>query len=174
MLKTYIQYLAASILLSFSCISSQASEVKHSINIIAFQANTAGFKYESIINGQLGQVISGMQKDTHVILASHTSALKDRDVINLQVDVMHMTRNGELASGGLDCRFIFNDESDADSAFFSISGICDRLTATATGTIRKQALLPRKMLSDPSDSFNVWLKLYDNPTTGVAIYTDID
>jgi len=174
MFKKYIQRIVFCMLLMFSYGSVQANEVKHSMNIVVFQTNVAGFKYESIINGSLGKLITSMQAHTQVIFATHTATLKNRDVINLQTDVMHMTANGDLASGGLDCRFIFNDESDEDSAFFSISGICDRLTATAQGTTRQQAVIPRKMLSDPSPSFNVWLKLYDDPNTGMAVYTDID
>jgi len=115
-----------------------------------------------------------METSAHVVFATRTSKLQDRDVINLQADVMRLTKQGNLASGGLDCRFIFNDESDEDSAFLSISGMCDRLAANASGTDRKKIIIKRKMLSDPSAVFNVWLKLYDDPTTGLAVYTDID
>jgi len=174
MLRKYIQLIIISILLNFSYMAAQATEVKHRLNIIAFQANTAGFKYEAILNGTLSHLIGSMEANTHVILATHTNILRNRDVINLQTDVMRMTVAGDLANGGLDCRFIFNDESDEDSDFFSISGICDRLTATREGTIKKQAIISRKMLSDPSSVFNVWIKLYEDSSTGIAIYTDID
>ncbi|MDQ6955431.1 MAG: hypothetical protein Q9M20_08315 [Mariprofundaceae bacterium] len=153
---------------------AQAGEQAHYINLVAFQADKVGYKYEAIVSNNLGQLITSMEKHAHVIFATHSSKLQDRDVINLQADVMRMTKQGSLASGGLDCRFIFDDESDEDSAFFSISGICDRLTATDQGTERKKIMVKRKMLSDPSTVFNVWLKLYSDPETGIAIYTDID
>jgi len=152
----------------------QAGEQPHYINLVAFQANTNDFKYEPIVNANLGELITSIEKNTHVIFATRTSKLEDRDVIGLQADVMRMTKQGNLSSGGLDCRFIFDDESDEDSDFFSISGICDRLTATPQGTERKKIIIKRKMLSDPSTAFNVWLKLYSDPATGIAIYTDID
>jgi len=153
---------------------AQADEPSHYINIVTFQADAPNFEYESIFNGNLGQLITSIEAHTHVILATRTSKLQHRDIINLQTDVLRMTKQGNLASGGLDCRFIFNDESDEDSAFFSISGICDRLVANDTGTDRKKTIIKRKMLSDPSPVFNVWLKLYEDPTTGIAFYADID
>ncbi len=153
---------------------AHAEEQAHYVNLVAFQADEIGFKYEAIFNGNLGQLITSVEKNAHVVLATRTSRLQDRDVINLQADVMRMTAQGNLASGGLDCRFIFDDESDEDSAFFSISGICDRLAANKSGTDRKKIIIKRKMLSDPSTVFNVWLKLYEDPITGLAFYTDID
>jgi len=153
---------------------AQADESPHYINIVAFQADAPNFPYESIFNGNLGQLITSIEAHTHVILATRTSKLQDRDIINLQADVLRMTEQGNLASGGLDCRFIFDNESDEDSAFFSISGICDRLVANQAGTDSKKSIIKRKMLSDPSPVFNVWLKLYEDPSTGIAFYADID
>jgi len=152
----------------------QAAEDAHYVNLVAFQADKLGFSYEGIFNGNLGQLITSVESHAHVVFATRTSRLQDRDIINLQADVMRITKRGDLASGGLDCRFIFNDESDEDSAFFSISGMCDRLAANANGTDRKKIIIKRKMLSDPSAIFNVWLKLYEDPATGLAVYTDID
>lgn len=175
MLKNYLVATMLPLLCVVGVASSvQASEEPHYVNLVAFQADKSGFNYEGIFNGNLGQLITSMEAHTHVVFATRTSKLQDRDVINLQADVMRLTKQGNLASGGLDCRFIFNDESDEDSAFFSISGMCDRLAANANGTDRKKIIVKRKMLSDPSTVFNVWLKLYDDPTTGLAVYTDID
>ena len=153
---------------------AQAADEAHYINLVAFQADKQSFNYEGIFNGNLGQLITSVETHAHVVFATRTSTLQDRDIINLQADVMRITKQGNLASGGLDCRFIFNDESDEDSAFFSISGMCDRLAANTMGTDRKKIIIKRKMLSDPSRIFNVWLKLYDDPATGLAVYTDID
>jgi len=153
---------------------ARAADEAHYINLVAFQADKPNFNYEGIFNGNLGQLITSVESHAHVVFATRTSSLQDRDIINLQADVMRITKQGNLASGGLDCQFIFNDESDEDSAFFSISGMCDRLAANATGTDRKKIIIKRKMLSDPSRIFNVWLKLYEDPATGLAVYTDID
>lgn len=175
MLKLY-SLIAAFIFLfiSVEVPSAQAADQAHYINLVAFQADQKDFKYESIFNGNLGSLITSVEAHAHVVFATRTSKLQDRDVINLQADVMRMTKQGNLASGGLDCRFIFDDESDEDSYFFSISGLCDRLVSNENGTDRQKIIVKRKMLSDPSTTFNVWLKLYEDPKTGLVIYTDID
>ncbi len=153
---------------------SDAEEQRH-LNLIAFQAKQANFSYESIFTGELGELIRSVeQKGAKVVFATHTAALQARDIINLQVDVMRMTKANTLANSGLNCRFMFGDESDEDSYFYSISGVCDRLSASATGTQREQVLVKRKMLSDPSPVFNVWMKFYEDVKSGVAFYVDID
>jgi len=110
-LNSYKNYLVASTLF-LSCVagvvpSAQASEEAHYVNLVAFQADKSGFNYEGIFNGNLGQLITSMEAHTHVVFATRTSKLQDRDIINLQADVMRLTKQGNLASGGLDCRFIW-------------------------------------------------------------------
>lgn len=160
-------------ILSFS-VCAQASDEKRFINLVVFQTDKADFKYDDIFNGNLGAFITHLEKHAHVILASRTSSLKNQDIINLQSDVMRMTKNDNLASGGIDCRFIFTDESDEDSAFYSIGGLCDRQLASSEGTQRNQMVIKRKMLSDPSTLFNTWFKLFEDTKLGIAFYTDID
>jgi len=144
------------------------------VNLIAFQADHAGASFESILTGNLGELITSFEKNAHVLFSTRTVDVVDRDVINLQTDVLRMTSKNALANGGLNCRFIFDDESDEDSAFYSISGICDQLIAGADGTQKKQAVIKRTMLSDPSPIFNVWTKFYEDKDSGVVFYVDID
>ncbi len=161
------------LVLCWSPVTSSAGESRH-VNMIAFQAVHAGTEFESILTGNLGELITSMEKDAYVLFSTHTAGVIDRDVINLQTDVLRMTSQNVLANGGLNCRFIFDDESDEDSAFYSISGICDQLVAGANGTNKKQAMIKRTMLSDPSPLFNVWTKFYEDKATGMAFYVDID
>jgi len=158
-------------------ISAHAASQERHINLVAFQANSAtkssNFQYEALYTESLGNLISSMEKNTHVIFATHSEALQNRDIINMQLDVMRMTKDDALANAGLDCRFFFNDESDEDSAFYSISGICDRLSASDSGTEKQHVIIPRKMLSDPSSMY-IWMKFYEDPETGLAFYVDID
>ena len=145
------------------------------LNLVAFQAKQANVVYESIFTGELGELITSVENQgAKVVFATHTTALQARDIINLQVDVMRMTKANTLANSGLNCRFMFGDESDEDSYFYSVSGICDRLLANETGTEREKIMVKRKMLSDPSTVFNVWMKFYEDTKTGVAFYVDID
>lgn len=166
-------------MMSFVLISSisniaQGETSERHLNLVAFQADQPGFDYESIVTGNLAELIHSVDKHAHIVFATHTAALQPRDIINLQVDVMRMTQQNTLANSGLNCRFIFDDESDEDSLFYSISGVCDRLLASDKGTERKQIRVKRKMLSDPSAIFNIWMKFYSDPETGVAFYVDID
>lgn len=168
-----VSTLFALITLSTLPVASSATESRH-VNLVAFQADHSGTSFESILTGNLGELITSMEKDAHVLFSTRTAGVVDRDVINLQTDVLRMTSSNVLANGGLNCRFIFDDESDEDSAFYSISGICDQLVAGRDGTKKKQAIIKRTMLSDPSKLFNVWTKFYEDKASGMAFYVDID
>ncbi len=152
---------------------AQALESRH-VNLVAFQADHSSVNFDSIITGNLGELITNLEKNAHVLFATRTAGVVDRDVINLQSDVLRMTDKNTLANGGLNCRFIFDDESDEDSAFYSISGICDQLVAGYEGTQKKHAVIKRTMLSDPSTTFNVWTKFYEDKVSGMVFYVDID
>ena len=144
------------------------------VNFIAFQKDHESTNFEGLFTGSLGKLISSVEKDAHVIVALRTPKVKDRDIINVQSDVLRMTSQNKLANSGINCRFIFNDESDEDSLFYSISGVCDMLTSDATGTHKKQFLVKRTMLSDPSKVFNVWTKFHEDKDLGLVFYVDID
>jgi len=144
------------------------------VNLVAFQKDKQQVNFESLFTGSLGSLIQGLEKDAHVILSTRTGVVKNKDIINLQTDVLRMTRDNKLANSGLNCRFIFHDESDEDSYFYSISGVCDELTSSAMGTKKRQFLVKRTMLSDPSKIFNVWIKFHVDEQTGLVFYVDID
>ncbi|MDQ6983434.1 MAG: hypothetical protein Q9M44_01820 [Ghiorsea sp.] len=167
-------YLLAFLLFSMFQLASVSVAEERYLNLVAFQANKPSYNFESIVTGSMGELVSDIEKNAHVVFATHTTALKAKDIINLQVDVMRMTKNNSLANSGLNCRFIFGDESDEESYFYSISGVCDRLTGDERGTHREQVLIKRKMLSDPSSVFHVWMKFYEDRKAGVAFYVDID
>jgi len=160
--------------LVFSAFSSAYAAEERHINLLVLQAKQPNTNFDSIITGNLGQLITSLEKDAHVLIATRTASVQDRDVINVQTDVLRLTSKNVLANGGFNCRFIFDDESDEDSAFYSISGICDELTAGNKGTAEKKAIIKRTMLSEPSPSFNMWAKLYEDKSSGVVFYVDID
>ena len=171
----YRMFKALFVIILWMMPSFSYAEEQRYLNLVAFQAKQVDFTYESIFTGELGELISSVeQKGAKIVFATHTTALQARDIINLQVDVMRMTKANTLANSGLNCRFMFGDESDEDSYFYSISGVCDRLSASASGTNREQILVKRKMLSDPSTVFNVWMKFYEDTESGIAFYVDID
>ena len=150
-----------------------AEEVRQ-VNIVAFQKDNQNKTFEGLFTGSLGALITSVEKDAHVVIALRTPALKDRDIINVQSDVLRMTERNKLANSGVNCRFFFNDESDEDSLFFSISGVCDLLSSDASGTQKTQFLVKRTMLSDPSKVFNIWTKFHENEKLGLIFYVDID
>ncbi|WP_038247628.1 hypothetical protein [Ghiorsea bivora] len=144
------------------------------VNLVAFQKDHKNANFEGLFTGSLSALISSVEKDAHVMVALRTPKVKDRDIINVQSDVLRMTSENKLANSGLNCRFFFNDESDEDSLFFSISGVCDVLDSDAAGTHKKQFLVKRTMLSDPSKVFNVWTKFHEDKDLGLVFYVDID
>jgi len=155
--------------------SSQAyADTIRQVNFVAFQKDYGNANFEGLFTGSLGTFISSVEKDAHVVIALRTPKVKDRDIINVQSDVLRMTAQNKLANSGINCRFIFNNESDEDSLFYSISGVCDVLTSDTAGTHKKQFLVKRTMLSDPSKVFNVWTKFHEDKDLGLVFYVDID
>lgn len=143
------------------------------LNIVAFQKRNPAFEFESIITGTYAQLFEQMQGKSDVIFLNRTPVLQDKDVINLQLDALRMTQ-GQLANGGLNCQFSFDNESDEDSQFYSIAGMCTLMYAEATGTRKVRAYIKRTMLSDVSYGMNVWMKVYEDKQEGVVIYADVD
>ncbi len=109
-----------------------------------------------------------------MILLNRTPALLNGDVINFQVDALRMASNQKLANGGVNCQFSFDNESDEDSEFYSIAGLCQMLEPTETGTNTIKAIIKRTMLSDANYNMNVWMKVYEDKQQGIAIYADVD
>jgi len=143
------------------------------LNIAAFEKRDPGFEFESIITGTHAQMFEQMQGKSDVIFFNRTPVLQDKDVINLQLDALRMAE-GKLANGGLNCQFSFDNESDEDSQFYSIAGMCTLMFAETEGTRKVRAFVKRTMLSDVSYGMNVWMKVYEDKKEGVAIYADVD
>jgi len=150
-----------------------AGEVRQ-VNFVVFQKEHRDVNFEGLFTGSLGALVTSLEKDAHVVIALRTPEVKDRDIINVQSDVLRMTSENKLANSGVNCRFFFNDDSDEDSLFYSISGVCDVLDSDANGTDKKQFLVKRTMLSDPSKVFNVWTKFHEDKDLGLVFYVDID
>ncbi|MDQ6980472.1 MAG: hypothetical protein Q9M46_03245, partial [Ghiorsea sp.] len=103
-----------------------AGEVRQ-VNFVVFQKDHPDVNFEGLFTGSLGALVTSVEKDAHIVIALRTPEVKDRDIINVQSDVLRMTSENKLANSGVNCRFFFNDDSDEDSLFYSISGVCDVL-----------------------------------------------
>lgn len=144
------------------------------LNIAAFEKRAADFKFDSIITGTYGDFFNQMQGKADVIFLNRTPVLLDKDVVNLQLDALRMASNNALANEGLNCQFSFDNESDEDSQFYSIAGMCSILRASDEGTKTIRAYIKRTMLSDVGYGVNVWMKIYEDEKRGIAIYADVD
>jgi len=152
--------------------NAQADEMVR-LNIAAFTKKEADFKFDPIISGTYAQLFEGMQTHADVIFLNRTPVLRDKDVVNLQEDALRMSQ-GELSNGGLNCQFSFDNESDDESQFYSIAGMCNLLFAEDSGTRSVRAYIKRTMLSDVNYGMNVWIKIYEDKETGLALYADVD
>ncbi|PIW51396.1 MAG: hypothetical protein COW18_01400 [Zetaproteobacteria bacterium CG12_big_fil_rev_8_21_14_0_65_54_13] len=144
------------------------------LNIAAFEKRAADFTFDSIITGTYADMFNIMQTKADVIFLTRTPVLQNGDVINLQIDALRMADNNKLSNEGLNCQFVFDNESDEDSQFYSIAGMCSMLEATDIGTNKIKAFIKRSMLSDANYNMNVWMKIYEDEKQGIAIYADVD
>lgn len=144
------------------------------LNIAAFEKRATDFSFESIITGSYADLFTTMQAKADVVFLNRTPVLRDKDVVNLQLDALRMASNKQLSNAGLNCQFSFDNESDEDSQFYSIAGMCSMLEASETGTEKVRAFIKRTMLSDATYGMNVWMKIYEDREKGIAIYADVD
>jgi len=144
------------------------------LNIAAFEKRAVDFEFDSIITGTYADMFNIMQTKADVIFLTRTPVLLNGDVINLQIDALRMATNDKLSNEGLNCQFVFDNESDEDSQFYSIAGLCSLLEATEEGTNKIKAFIKRSMLSDANYNMNVWMKIYEDKKQGIAIYADVD
>jgi len=144
------------------------------LNIAAFEKRDASFTFEPLITASYAELFNSMHFKADVIFLNRTPALMDKDVINLQIDALRMASNSQLANEGLNCQFSFDNESDEDSQFYSIAGVCSMLKASATGTEKIRAFIKRTMLSDAGYGMNIWIKIFEDKQQGIAIYADVD
>ncbi|MDQ6975098.1 MAG: hypothetical protein Q9M22_00880 [Mariprofundaceae bacterium] len=149
-----------------------ADETRY-VNIAAFQMKDGNS--ESIFTGRYSELMKMMEDKKAILLFMlRTPSVKGEDIINFQSDVLHLTKKGNLANGGLNCQFSFDNESDEDSQFYSLSGICAVLTPSAKGTDKHRIIMKRVMLADILPTINVWTRLYHDPKTNVVFYVDMD
>jgi len=148
-----------------------ADEVR--LNIVAFEKRDSSFQFDPIITGSYSDLMQSMQNNADIIFLNRTPPVRDKDIINLQVDALRLVGNN-LANGGLNCQFSFDNESDEESQFYSVAGLCSILFAEGKGTRSVRAPIKRTMLSEANYGINVWLLLYENSEEGVAIYADVD
>lgn len=52
--------------------------------------------------------------------------------------------------------------------------MCDLMQAGETGTSKRTFTLKRVMLSEPNGGANLWMLIYEDPRSGIALYADMD
>jgi len=159
----------------FCAIASPASAgTLHYINIAAFQIPADGVT-DAIFTGQDHELMKSMnEKKGALLFMLRTAPVKDKDVVNFQSDVLHLTQSGTLGNGGLDCQFSFDNESDEDSQFYSLSGICTAMTAHASGTTKQRIMMKRVTLADIMPTTQIWTRLYKDEASNIVFYADMD
>jgi len=160
-------------LLVFAVPSSALAADEVRLNIVAFKKHDANFQFDPIIVGSYSDLMQVMQKHADIIFLNRTPPIRDKDIINLQVDALRLVDN-KLANGGLNCQFSFDNESDEDSQFYSVAGLCTILFAESKGTRTVRAPIKRTMLSEANYGNNVWLRIYENSEEGIVIFADVD
>lgn len=173
--KRYIYaLLLTSLLTTVLSFVSPASAEERFLNIAVFQKTSAAFEFDPLLVGTLGGLVSELERDATIVFVNRTESVQDRDVINIQSDVLRITKQGKLANGGLNCRFSYNNNSSDDSAFYSIRGMCDLMKADHTGTNKRKILMKRTMLSEPNTGSNLWMLFHEDRESGIAFYADMD
>jgi len=151
---------------------AHATEVRY-VNIAAFQMKDASS--DSIFTGRYSELMKVMEdKKATLLFMLRTSSVKNQDIINFQSDILHLTQQGTLSNGGLNCQYSFDNETDEDSQFYSLSGICAVLTHSTKGTDKYRIMMKRVMLADILPTINVWTRLYHDPKTNIVFYVDMD
>jgi len=143
------------------------------LNIAAFEKRNATFEFDPIIMGKYSDLLASMESNADIIFLNRTPPIRDKDMINLQVDAMRMVK-GVLSNGGLNCHFSFDNESDEESEFYSVAGLCTLLIAENGGTRKVRAPIKRVMLSDANYGNNIWMKVYEDKVNGIILYADVD
>ena len=168
--------LAAKLLLAMAvCVPAQAmADDMVRLNIAAFERRDASFQFDSIITGTYADLFNIMKNKADIVFLNRTPVLLNGDVINFQIDALRMASNQKLANAGVNCQFSFDNESDEDSEFYSIAGLCRLFEPTDIGTNKVKAVIKRTMLSDANYNMNVWMKIYENKEQGLALYADVD
>jgi len=161
------------VFLAFAIPASAMAADEVRLNIVAFKKHDAEFQFDSIIVGNYSDLMQVMQGHADIIFLNRTPPVRDKDIINLQVDALRLVDN-RLANGGLNCQFSFDNESDEESQFYSIAGLCTILMAEGKGTRSVRAPIRRTMLSEVNYGNNVWLRIYENRDEGVVIFADVD
>lgn len=170
----YISGICLFALLALAAPITALADDKVRLNIAAFEKRTSDFTFESIITGSYADLFNAMYLKADIIFLNRTPVLQDKDIVNLQLDALRMANNQSLANEGLNCQFSFDNESDEESQFYSIAGMCSILEASEEGTVKNRLFIKRTMLSDVSYGMNVWMKIYEDEKLGFAIYADVD
>lgn len=144
------------------------------LNIVAFEKRDPNFAFDSIITGTYADLFQSMQSKADVIFLNRTPVLRHMDVVNLQLDAMRIVGDEKLANEGLNCQFSFNNQSDEDSQFYSLAGMCSILDASKKGTDKARFYIKRTMLSDVNYGNNAWMLIHEDKQRGVAVYADVD
>ncbi len=155
------------------CIDTAMAADEVRLNIVAFEKRDNTFQFDPIVIGTYSDLLRGIEGHADIVFLNRTPPIRDKDIINLQVDALRLVDNN-LANGGLNCQFSFDNESDEGSAFYSVAGLCTLLYVEGKGTRKVRVPIKRVMLSEANYGNNVWLRIYENSQQGIVIYADVD
>jgi hypothetical protein len=166
--RKWLSFIILGILLS--PLAAQAGEARH-VNFAAFQKHSPGFEFDPIVLGKFSDFIAAMD-GAQVLMLSHTAAVKDGDVLNIQTDVLR-DENGSLGDYGINCQMSFKDESTEEYTSYAIGGLCRIIQQGRGKALTLTAVIPTASLPDTAQGEDAWVELYEDESTGIAFYANV-
>ncbi len=142
------------------------------VNVAVVVKQDAAMKFEPIVLGDLKTFVGSLGNARLQVLA-HTDDAIDGDVINLQLDVLRPEAGADIGDYGINCSLSFKDETTGDSPDYLIGGLCHLLRTGRGKDLKLKAVVPMTHLPDTAQGVDAWVKAFEDPKTGVAIYANV-
>jgi len=166
-------FLLAMALGALSTTAVAAPENARSVNVMIFMKNQPNYEFDPIMFGSFSEFIRAMD-GTRLLLLSHSAKSLPGDVINLQQDVLRAEKAGAFEDMGINCQLAFRyDESIPNNAEYQINGDCQVIDQFDGVNISLKAHIPTTDLPDSAKGSDVWIEVYEESKSGVAIYANV-
>jgi len=144
-----------------------------SVNVMMFMKNQAAYEFDPIMFGTFSEFIRAMN-GTRLLMLSHSAESLPGDVINLQQDVLRGEKSGEFEDMGINCQLAFKyDDTVVSSPEYQINGDCQVIDRFNGINISLKAHIPTTDLPDSAKGKDVWIEVYEESKSGVAIYANV-
>lgn len=144
-----------------------------SVNVMIFMKNKPAFDFDPIIFGSFSEFIRAMD-GARLLMLAHSAKALPGDVINLQQDVLRAEKSGEFEDMGINCQLAFQyDDAIASSPEYQITGDCQVIDRFDGVNISLKAHIPTTDLPDSAKGKDVWIEVYEESKSGVAIYANV-